>query len=141
MRIVAMSHLLRSVFSGLALAFWGNELQGKDYFITVGGGYTPQQNQASLEANVLFFQKILSEKHPQPLRHSVFFADGHDEKADLQVLSTVQPKSEPLRDLLSRLHRRGPPDLLSDLSSIETIAFRKLPDPTRRDSFIRQSQK
>ncbi len=109
MRIVAMSHLLRSVFLGLALAFWGNELQGKDYFITVGGGYTPQQNQASLEANVLFFQKILSEKHPQPLRHSVFFADGHDEQADLQVLSTVQPKSEPLRDLLSRLHRRGPP--------------------------------
>ncbi len=109
MRIVAMSHLQRSVFLGLALAFWGNELQGKDYFITVGGGYTPQQNQASLEANVLFFQKILSEKHPQPLRHSVFFADGHDEQADLQVLSTVQPKSEPLRDLLSRLHRRGPP--------------------------------
>ena len=61
MRIVAMSHLLRSVFLGLALAFWGSELQGKDYFITVGGGYTPQQNQASLEANVLFFQKILSE--------------------------------------------------------------------------------
>jgi hypothetical protein len=109
MRIVALSHVLRSVFLGLALAFWSNELQGKDYFITVGGGYTPQQNQASLEANVLFFQKILSEKHPQPLRHSVFFADGHDEQADLQVLSTAQRKSEPLRDLLSRLHRRGPP--------------------------------
>ena len=50
----------KSVFLGLALVFWGSELQGKDYFITVGGGYTPQQNQASLEANVLFFQKILS---------------------------------------------------------------------------------
>lgn len=109
MRIVAMSHPLRSVFLGLALVFWGNELQGKDYFITIGGGYTPQQNQASLEANVLFFQKILSEKHPQSIRHSVFFADGHDEQADLQILSTAQPNTEPLRDLLSRLHRRGPP--------------------------------
>jgi len=103
-----MSHLVSRVFLGLALISWNNTITGEDYFLTIGGGYTPQQNQASLEANVLFFQKLLSEKPPLEFRHQVFFADGRDERADLQVLSAAQPSTEPLKELLGRLHRRGP---------------------------------
>lgn len=103
-----MSHLVSRVFLGLALIVWSNTVTGEDYYLTIGGGYTPQQNQASLEANVLFFQKLLSEKHPSEFRHQIFFADGRDDRADLQVLSAAQPSPEPLKELLGRLHRRGP---------------------------------
>lgn len=66
---------------------WGTELQGADYFLTIGGGYQPDGNQASLEANVLFFRDILLEKHTGQRTEAVFFADGNDPGADLQVLS------------------------------------------------------
>lgn len=103
------NHFVRRVFLGLTLAFWSNALKAEDYFLTIGGGYTPQQNQASLEANVLFFQKLLSEEHATGFQHRVFFADGLNDQADLQVLSAARPSTEPLKELIGRLHRRGPP--------------------------------
>lgn len=78
-----------------------------DYFLTIGGGYNPSGNQASLEANVLFFQQILEEKHRGPRRHDVYFADGHDAAADLQVLATKPPKEKlPATEAIAALHRR-----------------------------------
>lgn len=78
-----------------------------DYFITIGGGYEPEGNQASLEANVLFFQKILSAKHRGPFRHDVYFADGQDMTADLQVLLEKPAKPAlPASDLLAAIYRR-----------------------------------
>ena len=62
-----------------------------DYVLTIGGGYEPAGNQASLEANVLFFQQLVDQQFPSTTRHQVFFADGLDAKEDLQVMS---PKSE-----------------------------------------------
>ncbi len=103
------THFVSRVFLGLTLAFLNNALKAEDYFLTIGGGYTPQQNQASLEANVLFFQKLLSEKHASPFQHRIFFADGLNDQADLQVLSAARPSTEPLKELIGRLHRRGPP--------------------------------
>lgn len=54
-----------------------------DYFLTLGGGYSKSGNQASLEANVVYFQQLLTDKHCEPRRHDIFFADGDDPDADL----------------------------------------------------------
>ncbi len=73
---------------------------GKDYILTIGGGYEPSGNQASLEANVLFFQQIVRDRHPSPAEHLVYFADGYDESADLQVLATKSKAESPALELL-----------------------------------------
>lgn len=71
----------------LSVALPINGAPGTDYFLTIGGGYEPSGNQASLEANVLFFQDVLQEKHTGGRTQATFFADGSDPQADLQVLS------------------------------------------------------
>ncbi len=66
--------LLYAVF-GFSV-FGESELRANDYVVTIGGGYEPAGNQASLEANVLFFQKLVEEHLPETSQHQVFFADG-----------------------------------------------------------------
>jgi hypothetical protein len=82
-------------------------LLAADYYLTLGGGYNPAGNQASLEANVVFFQQVLTGHHRGTHRHDVFFADGDDPAADLQVLADKPAKNDaPATDLLASLHRR-----------------------------------
>ncbi len=84
-----------------------------DYFLTIGGGYNPMGNQASLEANILFFQQVLRERHGEPRSHDIFFADGNDEQPDLQVLAAKKPKEDlPATELLAAIHRRREPERL-----------------------------
>lgn len=79
-----------------------------DYFLTIGGGYNRTGNQASLEANVVFFQKVLTDRHRGHRRHDIYFADGHDPAADLQIVAEKPAKSStPATDLLASLHRRA----------------------------------
>ena len=66
---------------------------GKDYLLTIAGGYAPEGNQASLEANVLFFQQVVRDKHSKPTDHKIYFADGFDREQDLQILAP-KPKSD-----------------------------------------------
>ena len=56
----------------------------ENYVLTIGGGYAPEGNQASLEKNVLLFQRVLG-KYPNINQHDVFFADGKHPTKDLQV--------------------------------------------------------
>jgi hypothetical protein len=85
----------------------GQRVSATDYFLTIGGGYNRSGNQASLEANVVFFQQVLSDKHREPRRHDIYFADGHDPAADLQIVAEKPAKSDsPATDLLASLHRR-----------------------------------
>jgi len=87
--------------------FSAQTVRATDYFLTLGGGYDRTGNQASLEANVVFLQQILSETRRRPLPHDIFFADGHDADPDLQVLAEKPAKSNtPATDLLASLHRR-----------------------------------
>lgn len=86
----------------------GGRAHGKDYFLTIAGGYSKEGNQASLEANVLFFQDVLTEKHQSQYSHSVFFADGYNERADLQVVDN-RPSTTPATDLLRSLYSFRPP--------------------------------
>jgi len=76
MRIPAVALLLAALLTSPVVA--------EDYFLTIGGGYSPQGNQISLEKNVLWFRSILAETHGAEVRHDVFFADGKDPGRDLQ---------------------------------------------------------
>ncbi len=78
-----------------------------DYFLCIGGGYNPQGNQASLEANVIFFQQVLREHHASDSNRAFFFADGLNEEPDLQVVKPESAPPGPLSDLLKQLHARG----------------------------------
>ena len=92
------------VFCGITGA---RPLQATDYFLTLGGGYNRTGNQASLEANVLFFQQVLADKHQGPKQHWIYFADGGDPGEDLQVLADKPDRSNaPATELLASLHRR-----------------------------------
>ena len=77
-----------------------------DYILTLGGGYNPSGNQASLEENVLFFQKILDTKKIAYRQHDIFFADGADPKPDLQVMADDSQVERPATELLASLHRQ-----------------------------------
>ena len=95
------------LLASAVLACVGQRLAAADYFLTIGGGYNPSGNQASLEANVVFFQQVLDEKHRGPRTHDIYFADGHDAAADLQVLAAKTSRADrPATDLLAALHRR-----------------------------------
>lgn len=98
--------------SGLILA--ARPAPAKDYFLTMGGGFSREENQASLEANVVFFQQVLKDKHGQPLEHDLFFAHGDDAAADVQVVAEKSKESDlPATELLSSLYRRGPANELA----------------------------
>src|SRR4029077_16701978 len=85
----------------------GRPVSATDHFLTIGGGYNPSGNQASLEANVVFFQQVLSDKLRGPRRHDIYFADGHDSAADLQIVAEKPARSNsPATDVLASLHRR-----------------------------------
>ncbi len=53
--------------------------------LTIGGGYSPEGNQASLEKNVLLFQRVLAAHSDSVEQHDIFFADGENPGKDLQV--------------------------------------------------------
>ena len=59
-----------------------------NYFLTIGGGPTPFNNQISLEKNVQFFQRMLKEKAIAVEQHDILFADGNSLARDLQYLET-----------------------------------------------------
>nr|WP_236649253.1 hypothetical protein [Rhodopirellula sp. SM50] len=61
-------------------------VRAADYFLTIGGGYSPAGNQASLENNVLFFQRVLDETNLDQRHNDVFFSDGSANGADVQVI-------------------------------------------------------
>jgi hypothetical protein len=60
--------------------------QAADYLLTIGGGYSPSGNQASLEKNVLFYQRLLDEQGLGNLSHDIYFSDGQATGEDLQVM-------------------------------------------------------
>ena len=67
------------------LSLFGSSLDAKDQILVIGGGYSPTGNQASLEKNVLFFQRLVEDVHSDSCRPYVLFADGTSDGADLQV--------------------------------------------------------
>ena len=72
-------------------------VSARDFFLTIGGGYAPSANQASLANNVLFLRQVLREQQLDHLSHHVYFADGNEPGRDLQVVDRSSlPKANQL---------------------------------------------
>ena len=76
---------MRPTIASLMLLLATYPVMAKDVFLTIGGGYSPSGNQASLEKNVMFFQRVIDRQSAEQPSHSVFFADGDHPRKDLQV--------------------------------------------------------
>lgn len=70
--------------AALALVWLPSATFAKDYFITIGGGPNPFNNQISLERNVIFSQRVLEQQRSDKPFRKVFFADGKIDKPDIQ---------------------------------------------------------
>ncbi len=81
-----MNSLLTRLLFGIVLLPSGLTLPAGDFVLTIGGGYAAEGNQASLEKNVLLFQRTIQEIGLSPVRNDIYFADGDDPAADLQVM-------------------------------------------------------
>ena len=95
-----------------ASSFCEHRVYANDYLLTIGGGYEPAGNQASLEANVLFFQQIVNQQLPHAAQHQIFFADGLDSHEDLQVLAPKKAPDSPTIALLESVFAIGPPSII-----------------------------
>jgi hypothetical protein len=69
----------------LMVAVFASHAAARDYFLTIGGGASPQSNQLSLERNVFFYQRVLGETGHGEDPHDVYFACGNAEQRDLQI--------------------------------------------------------
>ncbi|MCY2984307.1 MAG: hypothetical protein NTY15_11825 [Planctomycetota bacterium] len=83
-----------------------------DYVLTIGGGYEPAGNQASLEANVLFFQQVVKERFSSKAQNHVYFADGVDAQEDLQVMLPKPAAASPAIALLESVFALDKPKLI-----------------------------
>ncbi len=76
--------LLSTAITPIAASF----AHAREFVLTIGGGYSPSGNQASLERNVLLSRRTLDSCGLKPVRSDTFFADGDDPLADLQVVDS-----------------------------------------------------
>src|SRR3954471_16094531 len=115
------------LLSLLALAAWP-AVAATDHFLTIGGGGSPNNNQISLERNVVYFRRTLADCGLAAAHHTVYFACGNEKVRDLQFDQTnVEPPRANL--LVARLwdvdddlyHHYRPHDL-DDLSAPATRA-------------------
>ncbi|HEV8379629.1 MAG TPA: hypothetical protein VGP99_12325 [Tepidisphaeraceae bacterium] len=69
-------------------------IRGEDHFLTIGGGESPTNNQVSLEKNILYLQRFLSDSGLGSMGHDIYFANGKDVGRDIQF---VDPRTPPPR--------------------------------------------
>ena len=93
--------VFRLLLLALVMCLLPSNSTAKDFVLTIGGGYAPEGNQASLEANVLFFQQLIQVKHSSDVEHRIYFADGFDPKDDLQVEAPKAAAKTPALELLT----------------------------------------
>ncbi len=70
---------------GLTFGSLNQSASAEDYYLTIAGGYSPSGNQASLEKNVLFFQRMLADQKLDSRNLDIYFADGKSNNNTLQV--------------------------------------------------------
>ncbi len=81
----------------LCILFLASAAAASDYFLTIGGGPSPENNQASLEKNVIFSQQVLKEQHVPAEQQAVYFADGLAASKDVKVVDAESlPKANRL---------------------------------------------
>lgn len=107
----SLSNVVRRIALGCLLGASTTPAFAKDYVLTIGGGYEPAGNQASLEANVLFFRDILARKYVSPIEHMIFFADGDDRTDDLQIIAPRSKPDSPAIELLKSVFAMDRPQI------------------------------
>jgi hypothetical protein len=81
-------------------------VSAEDHFLVLGGGYSPESNQVSLEKNVLLFQKLLGEIYPGGVPAEFYFSDGADPGRDLVFEQPVSAIPQ-VNLLLARVYRQA----------------------------------
>lgn len=125
---------LLAVFFGLKALFTTHcetPLFGADFFVTIAGGYARQGNQASMEANVLFFQELVEKSASSNAQHLIYFADGDASEADVQVAENPE-NAEPTTRLLADILDWDSPILSYRNHKIEGVSGRNHPRDIRR---------
>ncbi len=86
------SHRVALAIAALACVFtFSFEIaRAADHFLTIGGGSSPDNNQVSLEQNVLFFRDALTTLHRNDAPQEVLFADGNANQRDVQFTPDEQ---------------------------------------------------
>lgn len=79
----------------ILLAMVVNAAQAKDFFLTLGGGYDPSGNPASLERNVNFAADVLNAQRPERPPHEIYFADGDQPLRDVQYVDDEAASKSP----------------------------------------------
>src|SRR5438874_6485908 len=67
-------------------------IRADDHFLTIGGGESPTNNQVSLEKNILYLQRFLSESGLGSMSNDIYFANGKEAGRDIQF---VDPTTRP----------------------------------------------
>src|SRR5207302_11013427 len=62
-----------------------SDAAARDFFLTIGGGHSRESNQASLENNVLFHQRLLKEQKVPAEQQWVYFASGLPGEKDVEA--------------------------------------------------------
>lgn len=104
-RIPPMKKTLRLLLLSATLAVFAPSANfAADHFLVLGGGYNPSGNQISLEKNVLFFERLLSENYSDNVACDLLFADGSAGERDLQFVDPANPPSE-AHQLMARIFK------------------------------------
>ncbi|MEW4563255.1 hypothetical protein AB1K70_12060 [Bremerella sp. JC770] len=102
--------MFRSPLASVALLtgflLFGSSLAAEDRFLTVGGGPVADGNQISLENNVLYFQRVLTQLGLDTAEHQILFADGSNPAVDLQY-ENVERDSEEIHRLMAEIMGPG----------------------------------
>lgn len=86
----------------------------RDFFLTIGGGPRPDNNQVSLESNVIFQQRVLAERRPDHPMYELYFGDGTPDTSDLQYrVADFATTCPPARRILA--------EVLGDAESMDLL--------------------
>jgi hypothetical protein len=80
----------RLLTSLLVLIAW-TPVVAYDHFLTIGGGESPTNNQVSLEKNILYLQRFLSDSGLGSMAHDIYFANGKEIGRDIQFVDPTTP--------------------------------------------------
>src|SRR4051794_24736806 len=73
------------ILCACSFTFSVSSAPARDFFLTIAGGHSRESNQASLEKNVLFYQRLLAEQHVPAEQHFVYFAAGLANEKNIQT--------------------------------------------------------
>src|SRR2546421_600526 len=66
-------------------------IRADDHFLTIGGGESPTNNQVSLEKNILYLQRFLSDSGLGSMSNDIYFANGKELGRDIQFVDPTTP--------------------------------------------------